>query len=114
MVDTFEKFLYTYLIFIFFMVFLFTLPGTSEYFADISGISGLTAPTPPAAPDTTGNGILDFITSSVNSGIYFFENIAFFFTLMTVNSSVSWLGMLVFSPAIAFLIWGIMKHLIRG
>ena len=110
----FEKFLYTYLIFVFFLVFMFSLPGTAEYFADVSGISTLSAPTPPTTPDTTGNGIIDFFTSVATSGVYFFENVAFFFTLMTVNSSIQWLGILVFSPAIVFLIRGVMKHLIRG
>lgn len=110
----FEKFLYTYLIFVFFLIFIFSLPGTSTYFAEMAGISGLSAPTPPEAPDTRDAGILDFITNSLNSGIFLFQNIAFFFTLMTVNSSIQWLGLLVFSPAIVFLIWGVMKHLIRG
>lgn len=112
--ESFEKFLYTYLIFVFFLVFIFSLPGTSDYFADISGIAGLTAPTPPEPINPSGNGIIDFFTSVTSSGAYFASNIIFFFTIMTINSSVQWLGILVFSPAIVFLIWGVMKHLIRG
>jgi hypothetical protein len=111
MVEHFEKFLYSYVLFLFFIVFIIGL-GAGAYFG--GNIAGLVAPTPPDPPETTGNGILDWLTGVANSGTYFAQNIAFFFTLMSINTGIAWMGTLIFSPAIVFLVWGVVKHLIRG
>lgn len=106
----FEKFLYEYAIFLFFIVFILGL-GASKYLG--GNIGNLTPPTPPIAPDPSGNGLIDWLTGVSASGIYFISNIGFFFTLMTVDVGVAWIGTLIFSPAIILLIYGFLK-LIRG
>lgn len=110
-VEHFEKFLYSYVLFLFFMVFIIGM-GAGQYIG--GNVAGLEAPTPLDPPEMTGNGFLDWLTGVANSGAYFAENIVFFFTLMSVNTGVAWMGTLIFSPAIIFLVWGVLKHLIRG
>lgn len=112
--STFDNFLYTYVIFLFFFVFIIGLAGSDLTDLFSSGnLASLEAPAAPVAPVPTGNGMLDWLTSAVSSGTYFVQNIIFFFTLMTVDSGVSWLGAVVLTPAFIFMIYGVMR-LIRG
>lgn len=81
--------------------------GASSYFAN-SNIADLEVPAM-EEPDPNAT----WITGFLGTASYFIENIAFFFTLMTLDTGYAWLGTLVFSPAIVFLMYGILK-LIRG
>lgn len=108
---TFESFLYSYLIFLFFFVFIIG-QGAASYFAE-GDIGDLQAPSYPEPPEETGNGLLDWLTGAVQSATYFIDNIAFFFTLMTVDSGIAWLGTLVFTPSAIFILYGLLK-LLRG
>lgn len=107
----FEKFLYTYLIFLAFITFIIGL-GASDLFGGTIESAGLTVPTM-AQPVETGNGLIDWINSSGASMTFFFDNLALFFTIMTLDTSVGWLGTLVFTPAIIFIAYGILS-MIRG
>lgn len=104
-----EKFIYTYSVFLFFILFIISM-GATEVFA--GNIEGLEAPTI-VPPDPTGDPIWDFITGAVNTGAFLINNIAFFFTLMFIDVGVAWVGTLIFSPAIVLLVYGLLK-LIRG
>jgi len=103
MVGSPERFILTYAFFLFFLVFLIGL-GLGDMFA--GNIAGLTAPTPPAQSDSSFIGLLNFFGFLV-------DNIGFFFILMTVDTGIAFLGLLIFSPAIIILIYLLLK-LIRG
>lgn len=101
----FGNFLYKYAMFLFFIVFIIGLGG-GEYFG--GNIEGLEAPVmAPPDPDAT------WLTGFLGTASYFVSNIAFFFTLMTVDTGVGWIGILIFSPSIIYLMYGLLK-LIRG
>lgn len=106
---TIDSFIYKYALFLFFIIFIIGL-GAGTYFS--GNIENLHPPSP-LPPSNTGDGFLDWLTNTGNSFTYFIENIGFFFTLMSVDAGVGWMGTLIFSPAIVFLAWGILK-LIRG
>ena len=108
-ITTFDSFLYSYSIFLFFIIFIIGM-GASQYFA--GNIANLTPPEP-QPPVVTGNGFLDWFTNTGNSLGYFFSNIGFFFTLMSVDTGVAWVGSIIFSPAIVFLAYGLLR-LVRG
>lgn len=107
----FENFLYSYSVFLFCIVFFIGL-GAAQYFSD-GNIAGLTAPEPPQPITPSDNGLLDWLAGASNSLTYFFSNLGFFFTLMTVDIGIALVGTLIFSPALIYLIYGFVK-LIRG
>lgn len=102
----FEQFLYGYLIFIFFFIFMLGMGG-NEYLAD-TNLESLQAPQP-LPPEYTDN----WLTGFLGSAGFFVANIVFFFQLMAVDTGIGWLGLLVFSPAIVFMLYGMLK-LLRG
>lgn len=106
----FEQFLYSYLIFLFFFVFVIGIAGDdlTAVFQD-SELEDLEAPTRPPEPQLSGNAILDWIESVGASGAYFVSNIAWFFGIMMIDQGAGFLGTLVFAPAGVFMIYGIMK-----
>lgn len=114
----FEQFLYGYIIFICFFIFIIGLAGSdlSTILVDLneSNLAEINAsiPTPPTEP-SVGSGSFDWIGNLFAQPIYFIENIRFFFVLMTLDTGIFWLGLLVFTPAFLFMLWGIMK-LLRG
>jgi len=77
--------------------------GASDYFA--GNIEGLEVPQ--LSPPT-----LDWGWDVLSSLGYFFQNIVFFFTLMTVDAGVAWMGTLIFSPAIILLAYEFIKHIL--
>ena len=97
-VSTTEKFLFSYSVLLFFITFMISL-GFSGFGGNIAGL------TPPIIPQT-GIDIFNFLP-------FVFDNIVFFFTLMTVDTGIAFLGILLFSPAIILLIYILLK-LIRG
>lgn len=109
----FESFMYTYIVFLCFILFIFTLPGSvaSMFGGSLEGYN-ITTPTY-HQPEASGYGLIDFFTSAGASVTYITENLALFFTLMTVDAGVTWVSMLIFTPAIIFLLWGLIK-MVRG
>ena len=106
----FDKFLYTYVIFLFFLVFVIGL-GATDMFA--GNIAGLTAPTPPdQLSNTTSEGIIGSLTNAANTFSFFINNIAFFISLATVDVGVAWVTGLILTPAFIFLVWGLIKLLL--
>ena len=97
-VSTSEKFLFSYSVFLFFITFMISL-GFSGFGGNISGL---------IAPSIPTNNV-DFFTFL----FFVFDNIVFFFTLMTVDTGIAFLGIVLFSPAIILLIYILLK-LIRG
>lgn len=112
----FEQFLYSYIIFLFFFIFIIGLAGAdfSLYFTDLSESTFLnlntSLPLSPEEPDSNASWLSGFLFNAE----YFLYNIRFFFTMMTIDTGVLWLGLLVFTPAFIFVMWGVLKHLIRG
>ncbi|MFQ6118302.1 MAG: hypothetical protein ACE5KE_00280 [Methanosarcinales archaeon] len=111
------RFLFGYLIFVFFLVFIISL-GAGDYFAgniaevcvnassvgNITGTSpqcSIVVPSPPTAFDP------------ISTLIYVVASIFFFFQLMTVDAGILWLGIIIFSPALIMLLY-ILLRLIRG
>lgn len=103
---SFESFLYGYLIFVFCFIAMLGM-GANEYLTD-SNLESLEVPTP-LPPEATDNWLTGFLGTTG----YFIANIVFFFTLMSIDTGVALLGTMVFSPAIIFLLYGILK-LFRG
>lgn len=85
--------------------------GAGELFS--GNIADLQAPVPPQPIEATGNGFLDWFTGAAQSFHFFVDNIIFFFTLMSVDAGFGTMGLVIFSPAVIILIWGLLK-LVRG
>lgn len=130
----FDKFLYTYLIFLFFVTFIIGM-GAKDIF---SGNLETVMSTPDNIPDATGvsidrpeqgllTGLFDWLLGGLHDALGldtwfqstfggahgFFDNIYFFMKLMTIDAGVGWLGTLIFAPAAIYIAWGILS-LIRG
>lgn len=101
---SFDKFFYTYVTVLFFLVTIIGL-GAGDIFGE--SISGLEPPIP-VPPDAT-QPILNFI----NSLTYFVANLGFFFVLMTVDTGVFLFGSLISAPAIVMIFREVLK-LMRG
>ena len=97
---TAEKFLLTYSIFLFFLVLMISMGF--QYFG--GNIGNLTVPTLPT--DTSQLNLITYL-------IFVFDNILFFFTLMSVDFGIFWIGLLILSPAFLTLLYMLLK-LIRG
>lgn len=130
----FDKFLYRYLIFLFFCLFIIGL-GAQDFFA---GNFEEVMSSPMSVPAATGidinrpeqgllTGIYEYLFGGLHEalgfdtwlestfgGVHtFFENLFFFFKLMTLDTGVAWVGTLIFAPAGLFILYGLAK-LVRG
>ena len=86
------KFIYTYVVFLFFVTFMISLGAPSF-------MSTYSIPEPPEPPDVSGwTAVFDIIYWAVQNWIYFFE-------LMMVSSEIRAVGILILSPLVFILIW---------
>ena len=138
--DTFDKFLYTYLIFLFFIFFVIGLGGADIFGGDFKDVlseantsrqavlEGTSAIIPPT--NTTYEGIMPWmaaafggITDAIGVADWFEENLTpfhnftkniwFFFKMAYAESNTAWITTLIFAPAGIYLAYGILR-LIRG
>lgn len=103
----FDKFLLSYVMFLFFIIFIMSIGG-SDYFIDnnLDTIGTPPQPLPPSESDT-------FITGFLGTAGYYVALIGYFFELLTVDTGLQFLTLLIISPATILIIWNLMK-IIRG
>ena len=109
MSSTLDKF---YIFYVMFIAFLFLVVGLGggDILEDIANLDNPALIFKPITQvESMGNPIFDIIIGSLN----FMNNILFFFNLMLVDSSVFWLGTIVFTPAFMILFYLVLK-LMRG
>ena len=102
-VSTSEKFIFGYSVFLFFITFMISL-GYSGFGGNIGQL------TPPQLPNIPEANILDVL---IGMFLYVIDNIGFFFLLMSVDTGIAFLGIVLFSPAIIVITYIVLK-LIRG
>lgn len=132
----FEKFLYTYLIFLFFVFFVIGLGGPDMFGGNFKEVitvantsrSDLLEESIGTEPGYTGlTGFFEWAFGGINSALgvdtwlennltpfhNFVQNIWFFFAMSYADSSIGWVTTLFMAPAGIFLLYGLIK-LARG
>lgn len=94
------RYVITYLFFLFFIAFMVSM-GSPLFLGEVGAF------TPPDPPDTSGWGAI------INVVVWSVQNIAFFFRLMGISTTVRWVGILILSPLILGMFW-VLLSLIRG
>lgn len=107
----FDKFLFSYITFLFFIVFIIAIGG-GEFFAG-NNLDTIGTPPQPLPPSDTGNPLIDWITGAWSALGYYTANIVYFFELLSVDTGLQFLTLLVISPATIIIIWNLLK-IIRG
>ncbi len=131
-----ETYIIKYTIFLFFIVLLIGF-GAGDLFG--GNIAGLEAPEPwepwdvptntsvltqGALEEGTGGVLEDLVVILINfilyianllvgllgAGIFVAQNLFFFFTLMSVDTGVAWMGTIIFSPAIIIILWALINR----
>lgn len=103
----YDKFLYSYVLFLFFIIFILSIGGT-DYFVD-NNLDTIGAPPQPLPPSETDT----FITGFLGTAGYYIALITYFFQLLSVDIGVQFITLLVITPASIVIIWNLIK-MIRG
>ena len=86
------NFLFVYLVFLFFTVFMVGL-GAPAFISEAQSL------TPPSPPDTSG------WTAIFNIVWWAISNIGYFFSLMTISSTIRAIGLILITPAVIIIFW---------